>query len=75
MYPTYRQPLSNPGPYPENLCRTMWPQVANYRRIIGHHFKMRHKGHRNACKSWIAGFRRDLSACGWSACAHAVNAR
>lgn len=73
MYPVYRKDVSTGSDYPQNLCRTMAPQIYQYRRIVGHHFARRHKGHRAACKSWIAGFRRDLQACGWSTSAKACN--
>jgi hypothetical protein len=74
MYPVYRKDVSTPCAFPQNQCRTMAPQIFQYRRIVGHHFARRHKGHRAACKSWIAGMRRDLAACGWSANAKACNA-
>ena len=81
MYPTYRptasiqHPNSTPGPYPENLCRTMAPQVYQYRRVIGSHFARRHKDSSNAAvRNWVAAYRRDLRACGWNTAAKAVNA-
>lgn len=72
-YPVYRKDVSTVGQFPQNLLRTMAPQVYQYRRIVGHHFAKRHAGHRAACKNWIAAFRRDLSACGWSSKAAHVN--
>ena len=81
MYPTYRpteqnqHPNSTPGPYPQNLCRTMAPQMYNYRRIIGSHFARRHQDSSPAAvRSWVAAYRRDLRACGWNTAAKAVNA-
>ena len=76
MYPIYRQPATTPSPYPENVCRTMAPQVYQYRRVIGHHFKNRRNGSSPAnVRNWIAAFRRDLRACGWSTYAAQVNAK
>ena len=77
LYPTYRLDGSTADEYSANLCRTMAPQIYKYRRIVGHHFAQRNVDtrHRAACKNWIAAFRRDLMACGWSAHARAVNAQ
>ena len=76
MYPVYRQPVTGTASaYPLNLLRTMAPQIFNFRRIVGHHFARRHKGHKAACRSWIAGMRRDLVACGWNASAALVNSQ
>ena len=81
MYPTYRattdnqHPGSTPGPYPQNLCRTMAPQVYQYRRIISSHFARRRKDSSPAkVRNWIAAYRRDMRACGWNTAAKAVNA-
>lgn len=74
MYPIYRQPATSPSPYPENVCRTMWPQVVKYRTVISSHFARRHKDSSPAnVRNWIAAFRRDLNACGWSTYAAQCN--
>ncbi len=82
MYPTYRAternqyPNSTPGPYPQNLCRTMAPQIYQYRRVIGSHFARRHTTSSSAnTRAWIEALRRDMRACGWNTAAKAVNAR
>ena len=82
MYPTYRatarnqHPNSTPGPYPQNLCRTMAAQIYNYRRVIGSHFARRHRDSSTQhVRNWIEAYRRDLRACGWNTAAKAVNAR
>ena len=82
MYPTYRAternqyPGSTPGQYPQNLCRTMAPQIYQYRRVIGSHFARRHKDSSAAnARNWIEAYRRELRACGWNTAAKAVNGR
>lgn len=74
-YPVYRLDGSTASEHSANFCRTMAPQIYQYRRVVGHHFALRHADprRRDACRNWIKAFRRDLMACGWSAHARAVN--
>ena len=75
LYPVYRLDGTTANAHSANHCRTMAPQVYQYRRTVGHHFARRNVDprHRAACKNWVAAFPRDLKACGWSAHARAVN--
>ncbi|GEM_PF-6643301 len=76
MYPVYRQsPMGTGSAYPENLLRTMAPQIFQLRRVVGHHFKNRHKGHRDACRNWVRHMRSELRSCGWNAAAIQVNSK
>jgi len=76
FYPVYRKDVAR-GEYlfPLNVCKTMAPQIYQYRRVIGHRFKLRHVHGRKQVRDWIEAFRRDLQACGWSANARLANAK
>lgn len=76
MFPIYRGASQCNTTHPQNVLRTIAPQVHNLRSVIGHHFALRKQGpyRVHACRAWITELRRLDKACGWSACAKAVAA-
>ncbi len=76
MHPIYRGASQCNSAHPQNVLRTIAPQVHNLRSVIGHHFALRKQGpyRVHSCRAWIKELRRLDKACGWSACAKAVGA-
>lgn len=76
-YPVYRHKPSTPWQYPNEIVRTMAPQILNWRRIACHWFKLRHADPRGShhCKNAIRELRRIDAGSGYSRAAAQVNTR